>query len=162
MPHLNQILKQELDSATQRSRGLSSMSMNQSFLPVFKRVARIDATQVSDAVDIYVSNMKSHRWNAVYSLYALAVIADVSAAARGLVSAKLNKDEIDYYIGDEDSSVSGNAKVLNEVLSGEPLSKFEEKEKEDEIMELKPNFYGFSLNIKSLIKKIRSFFNDKK
>jgi len=106
--------------------------------------------------------MKSHRWNAVYSLYALAVIADVSAAARGLVSAKLNKDEIDYYIGDEDSSVSGNAKVLNEVLSGEPLSKFEEKEKEDEIMELKPNFYGFSLNIKSLIKKIRSFFNDKK
>lgn len=127
MGQLNQILKQELGNALQKSRNLSSMNMNQSFLPVFIRVSKVDAKEVSDAIDIYISNMKTHRWNAVYSLYALAVIADINIDTKKLILSKFGRKELEYYIGDEDVSISNNAKILNEVLNGKSLSSFKKK-----------------------------------
>ncbi len=55
-------------------------------------------------------------------------LADISPKMKSIVSERFPEVEISHLEKDEDSSVSGNARILREVLNGSSLENFQKKE----------------------------------
>lgn len=142
MTALTKLLQEELHNAIRQSRGLHSRDINQDFLSTFKRVAKVAPEKIHEAVEIYVSNMKVHRSNATYSLYALCVLGDVSLDAKKIINSVFPPDELGHYEEDEDGGVRGNAKILRRILNGESLAKFVTKAANSKQAAVVTNVYG--------------------
>jgi hypothetical protein len=141
---LSESLKRELESAIGNSRGLHSSNISRDHLGVFVRAAKIDPATVIPAIDILISNMKTHRSNVVASLYCLSSIADVNNDAKKIVNEKVGEDTISYYIDDETEDITNNAKVLQQVINGAPMSKFSKKQ--DSVPHQITNYGNMNIN----------------
>lgn len=121
-------LAQDFQKALSDSQGIHIRNVNHDYLGLFKRVARENPEEIQKIVEMYKNHISIHRSNLIASLFGLAEIADVSPSARRSVADNFPSEEIDYYIKEENEDISGNAKVLKAVLSGESLSKFPKKD----------------------------------
>ena len=122
---MEQLLSEQLVKAIQDSRNLHTSCINRDYLALFVRAAKADPQSMSEVIDILLNNIKVNRSNLVGGLYALGKLADISPETKMLVKEKIGDDFVKFYEEDEDPKVSGNAKVLNQVLQGASFSQFE-------------------------------------
>jgi hypothetical protein len=134
-------LEADYRNALTQSSGLHSTNIRDSFLSVFIRVAKEDASKLDAAISTLLHNMEQHASNRVASLYCLAKLASQSVTARDVVREKLPGDFLEYYRADDNPDIAGNAEVLAAVLSGRPIPQFE-RVNESVAPSIVNNFYG--------------------
>ena len=125
---LSRILEERYLSSLSDSAGLSSQSINQAHLGVFTRVVTLQPDEVKKIAEIYVGNMRASSFNDAASLFALIKLADVSQETRAILSANLSEGFIDEYKEDGNQDVANNAKILEQILAGAPMTDFQEKQ----------------------------------
>lgn len=136
---MNNVLQQEFDQAITQSENLHLSNVQQSFLPVFIRVAKAEPAQATKAVDLVIRTIQVHRSNLISGLYILMRLAELSDTMRGIVLKAITEDRLEYYSDDADSSVAGNARILKAILlDHRSVSDFGSKSEQKKTISMNP------------------------
>lgn len=113
---MDSILKHEFDQAVSQSNNLHLSNVKGDFLPVFVRVATINAFNSTPAIELIVNGMQVHRSNLVSGLFMLMRLAEISIEMRQIVLLILTSERLEYYCQDNDKSIAGNARILRSII----------------------------------------------